>query len=180
MAGWFYQLVLQTDFPSVSPSAPRIPPDKRIFTTSHTPSCLFQEVDERSVVSPARLTSSAEAISNAFLPAHVCRAVPLLGYLPQDLVGTPTLLHIHPDDRPMMVAIHEKSESIQQSASFLFEAGARLFPPASIIFGVRSGTPWLCRFFNALCFFPAGVKENIKHRHDVAPLLSLPVRRAAI
>lgn len=36
--------------------------------------------------------------------------MPLLGYLPQDLVGTPTLLHIHPDDRPMMVAIHEKSE----------------------------------------------------------------------
>ncbi|XP_062301422.1 period circadian protein homolog 1b isoform X1 [Scomber scombrus] len=62
--------------------APRIPPDKRIFTTSHTPSCLFQEVDER--------------------------AVPLLGYLPQDLVGTPTLLYIHPEDRPIMVAIHEK------------------------------------------------------------------------
>uniref|UniRef100_A0A1A7WP35 Period circadian clock 1 n=1 Tax=Iconisemion striatum TaxID=60296 RepID=A0A1A7WP35_9TELE len=62
--------------------APRIPPDKRIFTTSHTPSCLFQEVDER--------------------------AVPLLGYLPQDLVGTPILLSIHPEDRPMMVAIHEK------------------------------------------------------------------------
>ncbi|XP_051284791.1 period circadian protein homolog 1b isoform X1 [Dicentrarchus labrax] len=62
--------------------APRIPPDKRIFTTSHTPSCLFQEVDER--------------------------AVPLLGYLPQDLVGTPTLLYIHPEDRPLMVAIHEK------------------------------------------------------------------------
>lgn len=33
-------------------SAPRIPPDKRIFTTSHTPSCLFQEVDERSVIRP--------------------------------------------------------------------------------------------------------------------------------
>ncbi|KAK7909794.1 hypothetical protein WMY93_014478 [Mugilogobius chulae] len=62
--------------------APRIPPDKRIFTTSHTPSCLFQEVDER--------------------------AVPLLGHLPQDLVGTPILLYIHPEDRPMMVAIHEK------------------------------------------------------------------------
>uniref|UniRef100_A0A1A8N6V5 Period homolog 3 n=1 Tax=Nothobranchius pienaari TaxID=704102 RepID=A0A1A8N6V5_9TELE len=62
--------------------APRIPPDKRIFTTSHTPSCLFQEVDER--------------------------AVPLLGYLPQDLVGTPILLSIHPEDRPLMVAIHEK------------------------------------------------------------------------
>lgn len=41
----------------------------------------------------------------------VCRAVPLLGYLPQDLVGTPTLLYIHPEDRPMLVAIHEKSES---------------------------------------------------------------------
>lgn len=27
--------------------APRIPPDKRIFTTRHTPSCLFQDVDER-------------------------------------------------------------------------------------------------------------------------------------
>ncbi|XP_056156687.1 period circadian protein homolog 1b isoform X2 [Lampris incognitus] len=62
--------------------APRIPPDKRIFTTSHTPSCLFQEVDER--------------------------AVPLLGYLPQDLVGTPVLLYIHPEDRPIMVAIHKK------------------------------------------------------------------------
>lgn len=62
--------------------APRIPADKRIFTTSHTPSCLFQEVDER--------------------------AVPLLGYLPQDLVGTSTLLYIHPEDRPLMVAIHEK------------------------------------------------------------------------
>ncbi|XP_035004254.2 period circadian protein homolog 1b isoform X1 [Hippoglossus stenolepis] len=62
--------------------APRIPADKRIFTTSHTPSCLFQEVDER--------------------------AVPLLGYLPQDLVGTPILLYIHPEDRPLMVAIHEK------------------------------------------------------------------------
>ncbi|XP_053271722.1 period circadian protein homolog 1b [Pleuronectes platessa] len=62
--------------------APRIPADKRIFTTSHTPSCLFQEVDER--------------------------AVPLLGYLPQDLVGTPILLYIHPEDRPIMVAIHEK------------------------------------------------------------------------
>lgn len=62
--------------------APRIPLDKRIFTTSHTPSCVFQEVDER--------------------------AVPLLGYLPQDLVGTPVLLCIHPDDRHIMVAIHKK------------------------------------------------------------------------
>ncbi|XP_061090295.1 period circadian protein homolog 1-like isoform X2 [Conger conger] len=62
--------------------APRIPADKRIFTTSHSPSCLFQEVDER--------------------------AVPLLGYLPQDLVGAPVLLHLHPEDRAVMVAIHKK------------------------------------------------------------------------
>lgn len=29
--------------------APRIPTDKRIFTTTHTPSCVFQDVDERYV-----------------------------------------------------------------------------------------------------------------------------------
>ena len=42
----------------------------------------------------------------------VCRAVPLLGYLPQDLVGTPILLYIHPEDRPILVAIHKKSEPL--------------------------------------------------------------------
>ncbi|XP_017920103.1 PREDICTED: period circadian protein homolog 1 isoform X3 [Capra hircus] len=63
-------------------SAPRIPPDKRIFTTRHTPSCLFQDVDER--------------------------AAPLLGYLPQDLLGAPVLLFLHPEDRPLMLAIHKK------------------------------------------------------------------------
>ncbi|XP_066507986.1 period circadian protein homolog 2-like isoform X2 [Hoplias malabaricus] len=62
--------------------APRIPPDKRIFTTTHTPNCVFQDVDER--------------------------AVPLLGYLPQDLIGTPILLHLHPNDRPLMLAVHRK------------------------------------------------------------------------
>ncbi|KAM4627846.1 period circadian protein homolog 2-like [Polymixia lowei] len=62
--------------------APRIPPDKRIFTTTHTPNCVFQDVDER--------------------------AVPLLGYLPQDLIGTPVLLHLHPSDRPLLLAIHRK------------------------------------------------------------------------
>ncbi|KAL0973391.1 hypothetical protein UPYG_G00202840 [Umbra pygmaea] len=62
--------------------APRIPSDKRIFTTTHSPSCLFQEVDER--------------------------AVPLLGYLPQDLIGTPVLLYLHPSDRPLMLALHRK------------------------------------------------------------------------
>ncbi|XP_043924213.1 period circadian protein homolog 2-like isoform X2 [Protopterus annectens] len=62
--------------------APRISPDKRIFTTRHTPSCIFQEVDER--------------------------AIPLLGYLPQDLIGTSILVYLHPEDRPLMFAIHKK------------------------------------------------------------------------
>ncbi|KAK5919558.1 hypothetical protein CgunFtcFv8_023438 [Champsocephalus gunnari] len=62
--------------------APKIPSDKRVFTTTHTPSCLFQDVDER--------------------------AVPLLGYLPQDLIGTQILFHLHPNDRPIMLAIHKK------------------------------------------------------------------------
>lgn len=30
-------------------AAPRIPMDKRIFTTTHSPGCVFLEVDERSV-----------------------------------------------------------------------------------------------------------------------------------
>ncbi|XP_073512613.1 period circadian protein homolog 3 [Phyllobates terribilis] len=62
--------------------APRIPLDKRIFTTTHTPGCMFLEVDDR--------------------------AVPLLGYLPQDLVGTSVLSYLHPEDRPLMLAMHRK------------------------------------------------------------------------
>ncbi|XP_059962112.1 period circadian protein homolog 2 isoform X3 [Mesoplodon densirostris] len=62
--------------------APRIPPEKRIFTTTHSPNCLFQDVDER--------------------------AVPLLGHLPQDLIETPVLMQLHPSDRPLMLAIHKK------------------------------------------------------------------------
>ncbi|XP_068440360.1 period circadian protein homolog 2-like isoform X2 [Clinocottus analis] len=62
--------------------APRIPTDKRVFTTTHTPNCVFQDVDER--------------------------AVPLLGYLPQDLIGTPVLLNLHPSDRHLMLAVHRK------------------------------------------------------------------------
>ncbi|KFZ58492.1 Period circadian protein 3, partial [Antrostomus carolinensis] len=63
-------------------STPRIPMDKRIFTTTHTPGCVFLEIDDR--------------------------AVPLLGYLPQDLVGTSILMYLHPEDRPLMIAIHRK------------------------------------------------------------------------
>ncbi|XP_053171143.1 period circadian protein homolog 3 isoform X1 [Scomber japonicus] len=62
--------------------APRIPMDKRIFTTTHSPGCVFLEVDDR--------------------------AVPLLGYLPQDLIGTSLLTHIHPEDRPLMLSMHRK------------------------------------------------------------------------
>uniref|UniRef100_A0A8C0HWH1 Period circadian regulator 3 n=1 Tax=Balaenoptera musculus TaxID=9771 RepID=A0A8C0HWH1_BALMU len=62
--------------------APRIPVDKRTFTTTHTPGCVFLEIDER--------------------------AVPLLGYLPQDLIGTSILTYLHPEDRSLMVAIHQK------------------------------------------------------------------------
>ncbi|NXI91123.1 PER3 protein, partial [Psophia crepitans] len=63
-------------------SSPRIPMDKRIFTTTHTPGCVFLEIDDR--------------------------AVPLLGYLPQDLIGTSILMYLHPEDRPLMIAIHRK------------------------------------------------------------------------
>lgn len=62
--------------------APRIPMDKRIFTTTHSPGCVFLEVDDR--------------------------AVPLLGYLPQDLIGTSLLTCIHPDDRLLMLSMHRK------------------------------------------------------------------------
>ncbi|XP_018408051.1 PREDICTED: period circadian protein homolog 3 [Nanorana parkeri] len=62
--------------------APRIPMDKRVFTTTHTPGCVFLEVDDR--------------------------AVPLLGYLPQDLVGTSILMYLHPEDRLLMLAMHRK------------------------------------------------------------------------
>ncbi|XP_031469141.1 period circadian protein homolog 3 isoform X6 [Phasianus colchicus] len=62
--------------------APRIPMDKRIFTTTHTPGCVFLEIDDR--------------------------AVPLLGYLPQDLIGTSILMYLHPEDRPLMITIHRK------------------------------------------------------------------------
>ncbi|NXX62558.1 PER3 protein, partial [Scopus umbretta] len=61
---------------------PRIPMDKRIFTTTHTPGCVFLEIDDR--------------------------AVPLLGYLPQDLIGTSILMYLHPEDRPLMIAVHRK------------------------------------------------------------------------
>ncbi|XP_041849305.1 period circadian protein homolog 2 isoform X2 [Melanotaenia boesemani] len=83
--------------------APRIPTDKRIFTTTHTPSCVFQDVDER--------------------------VVPLLGYLPQDLIGTPVLLHLHPNDRQVMLTIHKK----------ILQYAGQPFDHSSIRFCARNG-----------------------------------------
>ncbi|XP_006786546.1 period circadian protein homolog 2 isoform X2 [Neolamprologus brichardi] len=83
--------------------APRIPTDKRIFTTTHSPNCVFQDVDER--------------------------AVPLLGYLPQDLIGTPVLCHLHPSDRPIMLAIHRK----------ILQCAGQPFDHSSIRFCARNG-----------------------------------------
>ncbi|XP_056420521.1 period circadian protein homolog 2 isoform X2 [Hyla sarda] len=83
--------------------APRIPADKRIFTTTHTPNCLFQNVDER--------------------------AVPLLGYLPQDLIGTPIIMHLHPSDRPLMLAVHKK----------ILQYGGQPFDFSPIRFCARNG-----------------------------------------
>uniref|UniRef100_G3PJQ0 Period circadian clock 2 n=1 Tax=Gasterosteus aculeatus aculeatus TaxID=481459 RepID=G3PJQ0_GASAC len=80
--------------------APRIPTDKRIFTTTHTPSCLFQDVDER--------------------------AVPLLGYLPQDLIGTPILLHLHPSDRPIMLFFNLQDNHLITRPSVLSTPGVGL------------------------------------------------------
>lgn len=42
----------------------------------------------------------------------VHRAVPLLGYLPQDLIGTSLLTCIHPEDCPLMLAMHRKGEFV--------------------------------------------------------------------
>ena len=36
------------------------------------------------------------------------RSVPLLGYLPQDLIGTSLLSCIHPEDRPLLLSMHRK------------------------------------------------------------------------
>ncbi|KAK7119105.1 hypothetical protein R3I94_021073 [Phoxinus phoxinus] len=84
--------------------APRIPMDKRIFSTTHSPGCVFLEVDDR--------------------------AVPLLGYLPQDLIGSSVLTVLHPDDRQLMLAMHRK---------ILKYAGQPPFEHSPIRFRCQSG-----------------------------------------
>uniref|UniRef100_A0A9J7XJQ2 Period circadian clock 1a n=1 Tax=Cyprinus carpio carpio TaxID=630221 RepID=A0A9J7XJQ2_CYPCA len=53
--------------------APRIPADKRIFTTSHTPNCLFQEIDERFLHKPPLLSFAGTWLGSQFsvLPSSV-------------------------------------------------------------------------------------------------------------
>lgn len=57
------------------------------------------------------------------------RAVPLLGYLPQDLIETPVLVQLHPSDRPLMLAIHKK----------ILQAGGQPFDYSPIRFRTRNG-----------------------------------------
>lgn len=45
----------------------------------------------------------------------VYRAVPLLGYLPQDLIGTSLLTSIHPEDRLLMLSMHRKGERARRN-----------------------------------------------------------------
>uniref|UniRef100_A0A8D0GD46 Period circadian protein homolog 2 n=1 Tax=Sphenodon punctatus TaxID=8508 RepID=A0A8D0GD46_SPHPU len=80
--------------------APRIPPDKQIFTTTHTPSCLFQDVDE--------------SCTSFGIPT---------------LIGTPVLVHLHPSDRPLMLAIHKK----------ILQYGGQPFDYSPIRFCTRNG-----------------------------------------
>ncbi|XP_063064646.1 period circadian protein homolog 2-like [Engraulis encrasicolus] len=95
---------------------PRLSSEKRVFTTTHTPRCVIQDIDER--------------------------AVPLLGYLPQDLIGSSLLLHLHPADRPALLTAHHK----------MVRGGVCVCPlvQSSVRFRVRSGhyvtmeTSWSC------------------------------------
>lgn len=64
--------------------------------------CVFRELPRKEVRRTMRVVF--------FFLFVLLRAVPLLGYLPQDLIGTPFLLHLHPNDRPIMLGIHRKSE----------------------------------------------------------------------
>lgn len=65
------------------------------------------------------------------------RAVPLLGFLPQDLIGTPVLLNLHPSDRPLMLAVHRKSKNtfvyvIWYLPSFVFRSPPLCLAPHSL------------------------------------------------
>lgn len=51
-----FRSVCSNAFPYFYITAPRIPADKRIFTTSHTPNCLFQEIDERFAFLPRAIS----------------------------------------------------------------------------------------------------------------------------
>lgn len=58
----------------------------------------------------------------------------MLGYLPQDLLGAPVLLFLHPEDRPLMLAIHKKSEFLSSCAPFRLSPGLPNSCPCSCVF----------------------------------------------
>nr|XP_032836720.1 uncharacterized protein LOC116958287 isoform X2 [Petromyzon marinus] len=60
----------------------RLAPELLTFTTSHAPNCVLTHVDER--------------------------AVPLLGFLPQELVGSSLLSYIHPSDHALILNLHRR------------------------------------------------------------------------
>lgn len=63
------------------------------------------------------LTNRCADWANWMVAVH--RAVPLLGYLPQDLIGSSLLTCIHPDDRPLMLSMHRKSKCSRKGTFFL-------------------------------------------------------------
>lgn len=62
------------------------------------------------------------------------RAVPLLGYLPQDLIGTPVLLNLHPSDRPLMLAVHRKSKHPWFNSSTCFDSKFNTYFICTVLF----------------------------------------------
>uniref|UniRef100_A0A8C9UV74 Period circadian protein homolog 2 n=1 Tax=Spermophilus dauricus TaxID=99837 RepID=A0A8C9UV74_SPEDA len=79
-----------------------------------------------------RVHSGYEALQGSPTDRHVClpcRAVPLLGYLPQDLMDIPVLLQLHPSDRPLMLAIHKK----------ILQSGGQPFDYSPMRFRARNG-----------------------------------------
>ena len=43
---------------------------------------------------------------------YLCSTVALLGYLPQDIVGTSIFDYYHPDDLPQLLDIYKKGEGL--------------------------------------------------------------------
>ena len=75
----------------------------------------------------------------------IYRAVPLLGYLPQDLIGTSLLTCIHPEDRPLMLSMHRKGEFSRNLNT------CRMWFYALYYFQLKSSLNYLPNSFILLC-----------------------------